>query len=312
MHRPVLLEEVLAGLKIDAGTIYVDGTTGAGGHAQAALERIGSRGRALLIDRDREALQRAEQRLARYQEQCTFLHGNFADLATIAQQAGIRSADAILLDVGVSSEQLDTPSRGFSFAQDGPLDMRMDSTAELTAADVVNNWSEDQLISIFVESGERGTARRIARAIVREREREPITTTHRLTEIVERARRGRRGKIHPATRVFQAIRMAVNAELESLDRGVRAAIDLLSENGRLAVISFHSLEDGRVKNIFREHEGRWESLAAGGRARVGATPRVRRLNRRPITTNDMECAENPRARSAKLRLVERITDGEEA
>jgi len=312
MHRPVLLEEVLAGLEIHAGTNYVDGTTGAGGHAHAAIERLGPGGRALLIDRDREALERVEQRLAPYRKQCAFVHGNFSDLTAIAEQAGMRSAQAVLLDVGLSSDQVDTAERGFSFAQDGPLDMRMDRTADLTASRVVNDWPEDRLATIFIESGERGSARRIARAIVRERERDPIATTGRLAEIVERARRGRRGKIHPATRVFQAIRMAVNAELESLDRGVRAAIELLADGGRLAVISFHSLEDGRVKNIFREHEGRWESLAAGGRAWHGAHPRVRRLNRRPITPGEEECVRNPRARSAKLRMLERIPDGEEA
>ena len=305
MHQSVLLEEVLSLINVREGGVYVDGTAGSGGHAEAILERIGERGMLLAIDRDREALERTGQRLSRFGSRCRCIHGNYADIATLCEQAGVREVDGILLDLGVSSEQIDTAERGFSFMHEGPLDMRMDQGVSRTAADVVNTATEQELTTILREYGEERSARRVAAAIVRRRAAKPFETTADLAEIIAEAKGGRRGRIHPATQAFQAIRMEVNSELEGVNAGLAGGVGLLREGGRMAVITFHSLEDRIVKRFFASHEGRWESLAAGGERWEGELPPMRRVTRKPAQPSEAECRTNPRARSAKLRVAER-------
>jgi 16S rRNA (cytosine1402-N4)-methyltransferase len=306
MHQSVLLEESVSLLNIREGGIYIDGTAGSGGHAEAVLERIGESGVLLAIDRDREALERTGRRLSRFGDRVRLMQGNYAEMATLARLAGIGSADGILLDLGVSSDQLDTARRGFSFMHDGPLDMRMDQGAALNAADVVNSFSERELAQAFREFGEERAARKVASAIVARRKERPFETTADLAEFISDVKGGRRGRIHPATQAFQAIRMVVNGELDGVERGLLEGAGLLNDGGRLAVISFHSLEDRIVKRFFTAHEGRWESLAAGGERWEGELPAMKRITRKPVQPGEEECDTNPRARSAKLRVAERV------
>ena len=307
MHEPVLSEEVMSLLAPRPGAVCVDATTGSGGHAIELLRRIQPGGRLLGLDRDAEAIARTRARLSGIEaSQWTLVHANHAQLTAVAQAQGIVEADAVLIDCGISLEQVQAAERGFSFQHNGPLDMRMDRSAPDTAADVVNQWPAEDLARLLKELGDEPAARRIARAIVQAREQAPIRETAQLAALVERAAGGRRGPTHPATRTFQALRMAVNRELESLAQALEAALGLLRVGGRLAVITFHSGEDRLVKHFFREHEGRWESLAAGGRAWRGVTPAVQRINRKPLVPSVEELSRNPRARSAKLRVVERI------
>ena len=313
MHEPVLIREVLQLLAVKRGGTYIDGTMGSGGHTIALLDAIGPTGRLLGIDRDEAALQRTGNRIAEQStllpresgEVCTLVRGNFADIAVLAREAGFSCADGILTDLGVSSEQLEETDRGFSFMHDGPLDMRMDRTQQETAADLVNGLEQMELESLIREYGEERRARRIAAAIVKARAEKPIGRTGRLAEVILRAV-GRRERIHPATRTFMALRIAVNNELQSLRQGLDGALEVLKEGGRLAVISFHSLEDRIVKRFFREHAGRWEALQAGGREWRGSTPCVERVNRRPVCATKEERERNVRSRSAKLRVGERV------
>lgn len=306
MHVSVLKDEALDLMAVRAGGRYIDGTVGLGGHTEALLERSSPDGRVLGIDRDPEALRRAAGRLALYDQRVALVHGNYADIADLATRAAFIPVDGVLFDLGVSSMQLDEAARGFSFMQDGPLDMRMDTTQSFTAADLVNTWSEEEIASIIFRLGEEPASRRIAAAIVRARAQEPVSTTARLAAIVSDAKGGRRGKIHPATQTFQALRMAVNGELDGVRRGVEGALSLLRPGGRLAVISFHSLEDREVKTCLRAHEAREESLPQGGSRTVGRLPHVKRVNRKAIAAGAEEVRANPRARSAKLRVVERM------
>ncbi len=306
MHLPVLLTETVERLRPRPGGVYIDGTLGNAGHAEAIVKAMEGQGLFIGIDRDPEALARAGARLAPYGELVRLVHSNFEAIEEVARAAGITQADGIMMDLGVSSNQIGTPARGFSFQDDGPLDMRMDPTRPPTAAELVNGMSEEELARCFRELGEERRARAAARAIVREREQAPIMTTGRLAEIVGPAVGGRRGRIHPATRVFQALRMEVNTELESLREGLEAGIGLLAPGGRMAVISFHSLEDRIVKHCFADHAGRMVSLAAGGEAWEGREPKLQRITRKPVMAGETELAENPRARSAKLRVVEKI------
>lgn len=308
VHQTVLLQEVVDLLALKPGGVCIDGTLGGGGHALELARRVGPQGRLLGIDRDVEALARAGKRLGDSGVLCSLdlVHGNFSDLRAIAHARGITSADGIVLDLGVSSDQLETQERGFSFQSDGPLDMRMDRSAAVTAADLVNGLSEAELAQIFWEFGEEPASRRIARALVQARERDgQIRTTGQLASRVERAMGGRRGRIHPATRVFQALRIRVNDELDALEQGLAAGLDLLAPGGRMAVISFHSLEDRRVKHFFVRHIAQRESLAAGGERWTWEAPRVTWVNRKPVTASPDELEGNPRARSAKLRVAER-------
>jgi 16S rRNA (cytosine1402-N4)-methyltransferase len=311
MHQPVLVAEVLSSLRIKKDGSYIDGTAGSGGHAEAILEQLGSAGRLLAIDRDADAVARVEKRL-HGDGRCSIVNGNFEDMERLASVNSMQSVDGILLDLGVSSEQLETGERGFSFGHDGPLDMRMTREEGRTAADIVNDSDEHTLVELLREYGEERQARRIVRAIIKARETKRLHSTRELSEAVARAVGGRRGRLHPATRTFQALRIAVNTELDSLERGLEAGIGILKVGGRMAVISFHSLEDRCVKQCMREHAGRWVSLQAGGREWQGKSPSIALLNRKPIQPGPEEVARNPRARSAKLRTIERIAESETA
>lgn len=306
-HLSVLQDEVIRFLEPADGKIYLDGTLGGGGHAALILEKAPE---ALLIgiDRDQEALAAAGQRLAAYRERIHLLHGDFAGVAGQLNSLGITALDGFILDLGVSSHQLDTRERGFSFQQDAPLDMRMDTSSGETAADLVNELPEQELERIIGEYGEERWAKRIASFIVRERTESPITTTFRLVDIIKGAVPKAKWdeRIHPATRTFQALRIAVNSELESLELGMRAALDLLKPGGRGVIISFHSLEDRIVKHIFREYAEGCTCPRQLPVCACGKKPRVKVLTSRPVTAAQAETDNNPRARSAKLRAVEKL------
>ncbi len=307
MHQSVLLDEVLTLLDVREGGVYIDGTMGSGGHAEGILERIGDSGMLLAIDRDQEALERTGRRLSRFGDRCIRVHGNYGDIGTLAAEAGVTQVDGVLLDLGVSSDQIDTASRGFSFMHDGPLDMRMDQSAPRTAADVVNTTSEQDLVSLLRTFGEERSARRVAATLVQRRKEKPFETTGDLAEVISDAKGGRRGHTHPATQSFQAIRMVVNGEIEGIEAGLNGGVEVLKEGGRMAVITFHSLEDRPVKHFFAAHEGRWASLAAGGERWEGELPPMKRITRKPVQPTDAEVRSNPRARSSKLRVAERLT-----
>ena len=284
-HEPVMVAEVLRFLAPGPGKLIVDATVGTGGHAEAVLER----GAALIgIDRDPLALQLARERLSRFGDRVRLVRGNFRELGEIVAGLGLGKVDGVLFDLGMSSFQLEDPGRGFSFTREGPLDMRMDPSQSLTAHEIVNRWPEEEICRILREFGEERYARRIARAIVRSR---PIDTTTELAEIVVRCYPPGHRRIHPATRTFQALRIAVNDELAALREGLLAAIRILGIGGAVVAISFHSLEDRIVKHTFRQ---RW---IAG---------EVEILTKKPLTPSPEEVARNLRARSAKLRAARRI------
>lgn len=301
---PVLLQEVLDGLQPRAGGRYVDGTLGGGGHAAAVLEASAPDGQLLGLDADPAALAAATARLEPFGARAVLRHGNFRDLARLAHNAGFDAVDGILLDLGVSSHQIDMPERGFSFQADAPLDMRLDTTAETTAADLVNDTDERMLADLIYRYGEERGSRRIARFIGEARQRAPIRTTSELAAIVSRALGGQRGKIHPATRTFQALRIAVNRELESLEAVLPQAVELLRIGGRLAIISFHSLEDRIVKQFFRAEAGR--PVTEQPLSLEMPAARLRIVTNKPIVAGAAEQQANPRSRSAKLRVAERV------
>jgi len=311
MHQSVMLEETVDLLSVRADGVYVDGTLGSGGHAEAILERLGPGGMLYGVDRDREALERSGKRLARFGRRFRALHGNYAALDQLLAGVGVDAVDGVLMDFGVSSDQLDTAARGFSFMQDGPLDMRMDQSRGMTAAEVVNTFAEAELSTLIWRLGEERDARLIARRLVERRAQSPLTTTGELAALIEAAKGGRRGRRqHPATKTFQALRMVVNGELEGIERGLQAGLQLLKAGGRMAVISFHSLEDRAVKQFFRNHEGCWEAQAAGGECWVGEEPAMRRVTRKAAKPSPAECETNPRARSARLRVAARLAGPE--
>ena len=302
-HVPVLLNETVDALQVKRGGRYVDGTLGRAGHAERILSLGGS---VLGIDRDEQAIVDISARMARGElAGLEAKKGRHGKLAEIAREAGWDEVDGIVLDLGVSSPQLDEAARGFSFRADGPLDMRMDRSCGRTAADVVGEYSEEELENVFRAYGEEPRARAIAKAIVRARSRDRIETTLQLAAIVERTV-GRFGARHPATRVFQALRMEVNDEIGELERALEGGLGLLKAGGRFAVITFESLTDRIVKRGFRSHEGREVSLREGGSRWEGEAPRVRRVTRRSVRPSAEETASNPRSRSARLRVVERI------
>ncbi len=305
MHVPVLREEVLRLLAVQPGGRYIDGTGGGGGHSEALLDASAPDGRVLVLDRDPEAVARIQKRFAGAGSRCVVCHENFAEIERCAREEQFRPADGILMDLGMSSFQLDEGRRGFSFAQPGPLDMRMDTTRGPTAAELLETLEEAELAEVFWKYGEERNSRRIAREIVRTRDERPIRTTSELADLVSRVSGGKRSRIHPATRSFQGLRIAVNRELASLEEGLVGAFDTLRPGGRLAVISFHSLEDRIVKTMFRRHVGRWESLEAGGEEWVGEHPAAEWIGGKSVTPGEEEIAENPRARSARLRVIER-------
>ncbi len=305
-HQPVLLEECLQALAIKPEGTYLDGTLGRAGHTLEILRRLKG-GRVVGIDRDLAAIEAARERLAAYSGRVTLLHGNFRDLGDILREAGVSGLDGMLFDLGVSSPQLDEPRRGFSYMHDAPLDMRMDETETLDAFQVVNTWSGEELRRILYEYGEERYAPRIAQAVVRRRQEKPIRTTGELAEVIRSAMPAAalREKQHPAKRSFQAIRIAVNGELEALPPMLEAAVDNLAPGGRLAVITFHSLEDRIVKQAMR-------ALATGCTCPpefpvcvCGKQPKLRLVTRKPVVSSREELERNPRARSAKLRVAER-------
>ena len=307
VHVPVLLEETVARLVTEPGGWYVDGTAGAGGHAAAILAAAGLDARLLALDRDADALELARAALAPFGDRVVLERADFAGLAAVAARHGVREVRGVLLDLGVSSMQLDRPERGFSFLRDGPLDMRMDARQELTAAGLLRQLAPAALAEVLWRYGEEPMARRIAKAVAAALARgEPLDTTAQLAALVAQAKGGRRGRVHPATQTFQALRIAVNGELAALEQALPAALELLAPGGRLAVISFHSLEDRMVKQFMAAHEGRMESLAKGGARWGGRLPRARRVTRKAVGPADEEIARNPRARSAKLRVLERM------
>jgi 16S rRNA (cytosine1402-N4)-methyltransferase len=285
-------------LRPQAHAVYVDATLGEGGHAEALLRATAPSGRLIGIDRDAEVLQIARQRLAPFGSRVDIVHGHAAELRNILDTLQVAEADGILLDLGVSSYQLETTARGFSFARAGPLDMRMDRTTGPTAATLVNTLGEWELINVIMRYGEEHWARRIARAILRARRRAPLQTTQDLAVLITQVipPSAQRPRIHPATRTFQALRIAVNQELSRLEESLNVAIACLRPGGRLCVIAYHSLEDRIVKRTFQAYATSPEN----------ATPRVRLLTKKPVTCTLAERQVNPRARSAKLRVLERV------
>ncbi len=317
-HISVMPDEVLHYLQPSPGGHYIDGTAGGGGHTAAILERSAPDGKVLGIDTDEQALDRVRERLSEYVRngRLVLVHGNFADMATIARQTGFTSVQGVLLDLGFSSDQMDNPQRGFSFSADGPLDMRLDRTSPVSAADLVNSASEQELADIFWRYGEEKRSRQIARRIVNAREKGAITRTTQLATLVAAGVPFKPGTIHPATRVFQALRIAVNQELEQLTVALPAILDVLNTQpigdmqgeglGRMAVIAFHSLEDRIVKGFMR-HEAK--ECICPPRTPIcicGHKARLRILTSRPLTPTEQEVEQNPRARSAKLRVAEAI------
>ena len=298
-HISVMLTEAIDALNIKEGGVYVDGTLGRAGHTKEILRRGG---RVIGIDRDDDALKAVE---ALSVQGLKAVKGNHGDVAKILKNEGLEKVDGILLDLGVSSPQLDEGERGFSFRADGPLDMRMDRTGGLTAADFVRDLDESGLTEIFRKYGEEPNARRIAKAIVKARGVSSIDTTLQLAEIVERTV-GRRGAHHPATRVFQALRMHVNDEMGELEKALADGLGCLKPGGRMVVITFESLTDRVVKRFFAAHAGRMVSLQQGGEMWEGELPRVMQVTRKAVVASDQEIAANPRSRSAKLRAVERM------
>jgi 16S rRNA (cytosine1402-N4)-methyltransferase len=314
-------DEVLEYLQPSPGGHYIDGTAGGGGHTAAILERSAPEGRVLGIDTDEQALDRVRERLSEYVRngRLVLVHGNFADLTTIARQTGFTSVQGVLLDLGFSSDQMDNPQRGFSFSADGPLDMRLDRTRPVSAADLVNSASEQELADIFWRYGEERRSRQIARRIVNAREKGAITRTTQLAALVAAGVPFKPGTIHPATRVFQALRIAVNQELEQLTVALPSILDVLNTQpiggmrgegiGRMAVIAFHSLEDRIVKEFMRQEA---KDCICPPRTPVcicGHKARLRILTPRPMTPTEQEVEQNPRARSAKLRVAEAIATG---
>ena len=307
-HRSVLLDECIEGLNIRPEGVYIDGTAGGAGHSSVIASRLGEGGRLIALDQDETAVTVATERLSKFGERARVVRSNFCELESVCKELGIEAIDGLLLDLGVSSYQLDTAERGFSYQADAPLDMRMDIRNPLTAAQVVNEYSEDALRRILFEYGEERFSSRIASNIVREREKAPIKTTGELVEIIKRSipSAQRDGGHHPAKRSFQALRIEVNAELDVIAPAIRSAVRLLKPKGRVAIITFHSLEDRIVKQTFA-------SLAEGCTCPknfpvcvCGNKPTVKVLTRKPILPSREELEINPRSRSAKLRIAEKI------
>lgn len=306
-HIPVLLEECIKYLNIKPDGIYVDGTLGMGGHSEAILQRL-TTGRLISIDRDTYAIERATERLAPYADQLTIVHGNFRDLPEILDEQGVDLVDGMLFDLGVSSPQLDEGGRGFSYMVGAPLDMRMDKSDNIDAWFIVNRWPEDKICRILRDYGEERHAARIARAIAKRRQEQEIKTTLELVDIIKSAMPAAalREKQHPAKRSFQAIRIAVNDELGAVASLMETAPDRLKVGGRIAVISFHSLEDRIVKSAIQSRENGCTCPREAPVCTCGFVQTLRSVTRKPITAGGEELELNPRSRSAKLRVAERV------
>ena len=308
-HRPVLLDECIENLKIRPDGVYLDGTLGRAGHSREIAKRL-TTGRLICVDRDDAALEAAKERLADWMERVTLVHSNFDQVGDIVADLGLPGVDGMLFDLGVSSPQLDDGARGFSYMAHAPLDMRMDRSEGLTAADVVNTWPQEELKRILFQYGEERYAPLIAAAIVRRRQERPIGTTLELMDVIKSAMPGKalKEKQHPAKRSFQAIRIAVNDELASVERMLKGAVPKLNRGGRLAVITFHSLEDRIVKSGLAEFAKGCTCPPDFPVCVCGKTPDVKLINKKPILPTEREVEENPRARSAKLRVAEKLKD----
>ncbi len=306
-HQPVLLDACINSLAVRPDGIYVDGTLGRAGHSRAIATRL-TTGRLICIDQDQTALDSAPGRLKEWMDKITLVHGNFSDLATILDRLSIPTVDGMLFDLGVSSPQLDDPSRGFSYMQNAPLDMRMDRSALLTAREIVNHWDQEELKRILWRYGEERYSGPIAAAIAQARKNKPIETTLQLVEIIRSAmpRAALREKQHPAKRSFQAIRIAVNNELKAVESMLQSAVPRLNKGGRLAVISFHSLEDRIVKTTLVGFTKGCICPPDFPICVCSKTPQIKLVTRKPVVANEEELNQNPRARSAKLRVAEKL------
>ncbi len=307
-HVPVLAQECMDGLDIKPEGIYLDGTLGGGGHSQLIAERLGPGGRLICIDRDQDALDAAGGRLAPLAGRITFVKSNFEDIKAVLERLDIPAVDGILFDFGVSSYQLDNPERGFSYMHDAPLDMRMDRGQTLTAYEVINTYDRDRLREVLAEYGEERYASRIAAAITEARKNKQVETTLELVDIIKSAMpaAAKREKQHPAKRSFQGVRLEVNRELSSIEKAVRDGLDVLAPGGRMAAISFHSLEDVRVKRIFAEYAQGCTCPKSFPVCICGKKPRIKLTSRGVITATAQELEDNPRSRSAKLRVAEKL------
>jgi 16S rRNA (cytosine1402-N4)-methyltransferase len=306
-HRSVLYQEIIHALRPTSPGRYVDSTVGAGGHAWGILNASAPEGQLLGMDLDPQALDLARQRLSAFADRAVLVQASYTSLLEQLQLLKWKTVDGVVIDLGVSSMQLDTPERGFSFQTDGPLDMRFDPAQPLSAEDIINSWSERDLADLIWRFGDEQQSRRIARAIVRER---PLHTTRELAELIMRAFGGRKGHIHPATRTFQALRIAVNQELQALETFLPQAVQALAPGGRLAVISFHSLEDRIVKQYFRRESRDCICPPEIPVCVCGHKASVVEVNRKPIEPEEKETESNPRARSARLRVAEKVKPAE--
>jgi len=307
-HTTVLLNEAVDGLNIQPDGIYVDCTLGGAGHSELILSKLSDKGRLIAFDQDETAIMNAEKKLERYKDKLTIVKSNFSNLKEEIHNLGITNVDGVLYDLGVSSPQLDTPERGFSYHHDAPLDMRMDSDADISAYDVVNNWKYEDLVRIFFRYGEEKFSKQIARKIEAARETKPVETTGELVELIKDAipAPARRKGGHPAKRVFQAIRIAVNDELGVFEDSIGQAISLLNQGGRISVITFHSLEDRICKAAFKKASDLPDLPPGLPIIPAEFQPELKLVTRKPIIPSDEELEENNRARSAKLRIAEKL------
>lgn len=292
-HTPVMLNEVKAYLELKPGKIIVDATVGTGGHSEEILKGVTPGGRLIGLDRDQDSLAVARERLSAFGAACTLVYSNFIEIDAVLKKLNLKAVDGILFDLGISSFQLDNPERGFSFQAGGPLDMRMDRESQISAYDLVNNLTEEEISGLLWSFGQERWHNRIARFLVKEREKHPIATTRELSDIVARAvpYKYQHYRIHPATRTFQAMRIAVNREIEALETAMRKALGLLNKKGRICVISFHSLEDRVVKLAFRK---------------AAQEEKIKLIVPKPIGPQEAEIRDNPSSRSAKMRVAERL------
>ncbi|MBR3297510.1 MAG: 16S rRNA (cytosine(1402)-N(4))-methyltransferase RsmH [Firmicutes bacterium] len=307
-HLPVLYSEVMDALAVKPDGTYLDGTLGGGGHSEGICQRLSENGTLIGVDRDKDALNAAEKRLQPYKNNKIFVQSNYADIKLILREQGISGLDGALLDLGVSSFQLDNPERGFSYMHDAPLDMRMNADDSFTAEDVVNGYSEAELTKIIKDYGEERWAARIAQFIVKARKDKRLTSTYELVDVIKAAipAKARREGPHPAKRTFQAIRIEVNDELGQLERSINDFIDVLNPGGRLVVISFHSLEDRIIKEAFKKRLDPCTCPPEFPVCVCGKVADVKKVTGKPVTASEEELEQNPRARSAKLRVLEKL------
>lgn len=307
-HKSVLLEETIEGLDIKPDGIYVDGTLGGGGHSYHILKKLNSNGRLIGIDQDEDAIRAATERLSEFCDMVTIVRDNYCNIEKVLKELKVEKVDGILLDIGVSSYQLDTSERGFSYMEDGPLDMRMDNRQDFSAEDIVNDYDEMKLFRIIRDYGEDKFAKNIAKHIVIERQKQRITTTRQLSEIIKNAipMKVRMASGHPAKKTFQAIRIELNKELEVLEKSIDGMIDLLNDDGRLCIITFHSLEDRIVKNSFRRNEDPCTCPKDFPVCVCGNKSKGKVITRKPIIPSEEELVDNRRAKSSKLRIFKKI------